>query len=116
MLALTSREVSEKNQEFQGSVLYIVVEGEYHEVHQESKGKGVSVCLRKAKASARVDVLATPSLRSMSHSSDPHFGELVQVFVKNIEGKATVHKVSWDTMLSEFVYEGVWMCTLHIMG
>ena len=30
----------------------------------------------------------------------------VQVFVKNLEGKTTVHTVSWDTMLSEFVCDG----------
>ena len=51
------------------------------------EGTGVAVCPRKANASARVDVPATPDL--------------------------SVHAVLWDTMLSEVSYDGTDMCASH---
>ena len=80
------------------------------EVHQESRGKGRAVCLREANASQRVDVLAP-------HPFGPHIGNTLFIkglCGKNLEGKMIGHTVSWDTMLSKFLYDGTDMCIIKV--
>ena len=63
-----------------------------------------------------MDVSATPDLCSGTTSfqgANPHFEKVFQVIVKSFDGKTTVHRVSWSTMLSELVEEGVDMLSVY---